>query len=282
MPTLTGAEESTSRLSAACRELALDVGVSLRGRALCLVTAESCTGGLIAAHITAISGSSDYFVGGVVAYANAVKVGVLGVSAETLEKHGAVSWQTAVQMAWGARDLLGTDLALATTGIAGPTGGTATKPVGLVYIALATDEKVWWHRLQWHGARDENNLRTVSAALMLLQHYLHEGTTSLPAEMSCESGVMQRPARAVGAPSSMGLPVNVEFTTRPDGTWRVVAFHRQGQRHVVTGRGRSWEDALGRKHYLAMTPALGTVELVFDPTASRWGLTLVAPPRATV
>ncbi len=118
LTTFAGAEGSTLRLSAACRELALDVGISLRGRALCLATAESCTGGLIAAHITAISGSSDYFVGGVVAYANAVKSGVLGVSAETLEKHGAVSWQTAVQMAWGARDLLRADLALATTGIA--------------------------------------------------------------------------------------------------------------------------------------------------------------------
>jgi len=262
--------------------MATDIGGVLRRHVLRLATAESCTGGLVAAHITAISGSSDYFVGSVVAYANAVKSGVLGVSAETLEKHGAVSWQTAVQMAWGVRDLLAADLALATTGIAGPTGGTATKPVGLVYIALATDEEAWWHRLQWHGTRDENNLRTVSAALTLLQRHLQEGTASLPSEVSVESGVAQRQVQTITTPTRASLPVNVEFTTQQDGMWRVVAFHRQGQRHVVTNRGRSWEDALGQKHYLVMTPALGTVELVFDPAAERWGLVPVSPSRATV
>ncbi len=262
--------------------MAADIGVALRHRALRLATAESCTGGLVAAHITAISGSSEYFVGGVVAYANAVKSNVLGVSADTLEVHGAVSWQTAVEMAWGVRDLLAADLALATTGIAGPTGGTTTKPVGLVYIALATGAEAWWHRLQWRGTRGENNLCTVSATLMLLWRYLQEGTASLPSGMSVEFGVARRPARTIAAPPRAGAPVNVEFTVQRDGTWRIVAFHWQGQRHIVTSLGRSWEDAWGRKHYLAMTPALGTVELVFDPAAEQWSLMPISSSRMTV
>jgi len=102
-----------------------------------LCTAESCTGGYIAHLITSISGSSDYFVGGVVAYSDEVKENILGVKTETLKKHGAVSEQTVTEMAIGALTKFKTDYAIAVTGIAGPTGGTADKPVGTVWIAIA-------------------------------------------------------------------------------------------------------------------------------------------------
>ena len=109
---------------------------------LMLATAESCTGGSVAARITALAGASDYFAGGIVAYANEAKAHLLGVSQETLATRGAVSAECAREMAEGARRAFGTDFAVATTGIAGPGGATARKPVGLVYIALAGPEGV--------------------------------------------------------------------------------------------------------------------------------------------
>ncbi len=110
---------------------------SLGGAAFTIATAESCTGGSVSRRITRIGGSSAYFIGGVVAYANDVKRRVLGVPEDILANPGAVSEPCARAMAEGVRDLLGTDLAVSTTGIAGPDGGTARKPVGLVFIALA-------------------------------------------------------------------------------------------------------------------------------------------------
>ena len=105
-----------------------------------LSTAESCTAGNLAAAITAIPGSSHYYKGGVVAYANQVKRDVLGVKAEDIERYGAVSESVARQMAEGVRRVAGADYAIATTGIAGPTGGSAEKPVGTVWMAVATPE----------------------------------------------------------------------------------------------------------------------------------------------
>lgn len=110
---------------------------SRSGASFTIATAESCTGGDIARRITRIGGSSAYFTGGVVAYSNDVKTGLLGVPESIIANPGAVSEPCARAMAEGVRDLLGTDLAVSTTGIAGPAGGTARKPVGLVYIALA-------------------------------------------------------------------------------------------------------------------------------------------------
>jgi PncC family amidohydrolase len=127
MPTLT-------ELAARLQELATR-------RGLTVATAESCTGGNVAHQITSISGSSAYFLGGVVSYANEVKRDVLGVPEEVLENPGAVSEPCARAMAEGVRCLMGSDLAISTTGIAGPLGGTARKPVGLVYLALATADR---------------------------------------------------------------------------------------------------------------------------------------------
>lgn len=113
------------------------LGEALRSRGSTACSAESCTGGLIGHAITEIAGSSDYFLGGAVAYANEVKSRLLGVDPELIERLGAVSEEVALAMARGARELFGADLAVATSGIAGPGGGGADKPVGLVYIAVA-------------------------------------------------------------------------------------------------------------------------------------------------
>ncbi|MGQ9477425.1 MAG: CinA family protein [Candidatus Bipolaricaulia bacterium] len=149
-----------------------EIGALLRERGLTLATAESCTGGLLGHMITNVPGSSDYFLGGVVAYSNAAKERLLGVRAETLAKEGAVSEAVALEMARGARRLFGADLALATTGIAGPGGGTEEKPVGLIYIALVTPDRELCERHIWSSDREGNKRRSAERALELLLGYL--------------------------------------------------------------------------------------------------------------
>jgi PncC family amidohydrolase len=148
------------------------IGGALRARGLKLATAESCTGGLIADRITNTPGSSDYFLGGVVAYAYEAKVAVLGVSWDTLRAHGAVSGETALEMAHGARRFLGADLALSVSGIAGPGGGTPDKPVGTTWIALVTPEGDHTQHFVWGGDRIQNKAESAEAALQLLLDYL--------------------------------------------------------------------------------------------------------------
>jgi len=144
----------------------------LTNQGLTIAVAESCTGGLIAHRLTNVPGSSAYFVGGVVAYANEVKEQVLGVSGETLATHGAISEETVREMARGARRLFDTDVAISAAGIAGPTGGTPQKPVGLVYVALAASDQERCERHLWQGDRLENKRRTSEAALEMLRRYL--------------------------------------------------------------------------------------------------------------
>lgn len=154
-------------------ELAGRVGELLTNRNLALATAESCTGGLIGHLITEIAGSSAYYVGGIVAYSNAVKEAQLGVPRTILETVGAVSEDTARAMAAGARDRLGADVGVATTGIAGPGGGTLTKPVGLVYICVSTAETLRVERHVFPGDRHAVKQQTAVAALQLLLDVLH-------------------------------------------------------------------------------------------------------------
>ncbi len=136
-------------------------------------TAESCTGGLISAAVTDIAGASAVFWGGIVSYDNSVKSDVLGVKRDTLKAVGAVSAETAGEMALGAIRCLGVDAAVAVTGIAGPGGGTPEKPVGLVYIAAAQkDGSVFVGEHHFAGDRTEVRLQTVEAALMLLTEIL--------------------------------------------------------------------------------------------------------------
>ncbi len=139
---------------------------------LTLATAESCTGGLIAHRITEVSGASGFFRGGVVAYSNALKESLLEVSHATLAEFGAVSEAVAREMAEGARRLLEADLAVAVTGIAGPTGGTPEKPVGLVYIAVARWDTCRVTQNRFSGDRGEVKMQTADRALAMLKEWL--------------------------------------------------------------------------------------------------------------
>ncbi len=154
------------------RALEEKVGQRLAERGLTLALAESCTGGLLGHRITNVPGSSDYFMGGVMAYSNEAKVRVLGVSLNTLSDHGAVSEAVALEMARGARRLLMTNVALAVTGIAGPGGGSPEKPVGLVYIALVARDAERCERHVWPYDRAGNKAASADAALNLLLEYL--------------------------------------------------------------------------------------------------------------
>ncbi len=153
-------------------QLATAIGEQLRARGWHLAVAESCTGGLVGHWITEIPGSSDYFLGGVIAYSNQAKEHLLGVHHSTLLQHGAVSEATAREMAAGVRKLLGADVSLAVTGIAGPGGSTPDKPVGLVYIALDAPDRQECHRYWWNDSRTANKAHSAHAALSLLYDYL--------------------------------------------------------------------------------------------------------------
>ena len=153
------------------KALAEKLGARLKARGAMLVTAESCTGGWVAEAVTAIGGSSEWFERGFVTYSNAAKVEMLGVSAETLARHGAVSEETAREMAAGALNNSRGSVALAITGVAGPGGGTPEKPVGTVWIGLDDGEGVARH-FRLIGDRDEIRRRSVQAALELLRHRL--------------------------------------------------------------------------------------------------------------
>lgn len=150
-------------------ELESVIGALLVKQHATVGTAESCTGGFVAHRLTSISGSSRYFEGSVVSYSNSIKTNVLGVSAETLNTYGAVSEQTAIEMAEGARKVLKTTYAIATTGIAGPDGGTAEKPVGTVWIACATPTGTVTQLLKLSGIRSLNIELTSTYALNLLR-----------------------------------------------------------------------------------------------------------------
>jgi PncC family amidohydrolase len=149
-------------------ERARRVGRLFRERGLHLATAESCTGGLVAHLITEVAGSSDYFTGAIVTYSNDVKVALADVPPEVLEAHGAVSAQVAKAMAEGTRRRLEVDVAVAVTGIAGPDGGTADKPVGLTYVAVADGDGSDVRRHVWNDDRSGNKRLSAAAALDFL------------------------------------------------------------------------------------------------------------------
>jgi len=139
-----------------------------------LALAESCTGGLLGFRITSLAGSSGYFRGGVVAYEDAAKIRILGVSPSTLLRHGAVSAETAVEMARGARRLFRTKTAFAVTGIAGPGGGTPAKPRGLVYAAAVVGRRRKWTEGRFRGSRANVRRRSAEMALNLLLSLLED------------------------------------------------------------------------------------------------------------
>ncbi len=151
------------------------VGALLVERGFMLGVAESCTGGQVAALVTERSGSSAYFAGGVTSYANSVKEGVLGVDPALIRDHGAVSAEVARAMAKGARRVLGVDIALSLTGVAGPTGGTPDKPVGLVHFAVATAGGTTDRRVVWPGSRNQVQRIAAFAGLALVRGVLMHG-----------------------------------------------------------------------------------------------------------
>lgn len=144
------------------------IGKQLKERKLTLSTAESCTGGNIAGRITSIAGSSDYFKGGIVAYDNEVKINLLHISPQTLETFGAVSREVVIEMVKGVMNSIKTDCAVATSGIAGPEGGTPNKPVGTIWIAAAYKNEIATIKLNNNNGRSENIKNAVEEALILL------------------------------------------------------------------------------------------------------------------
>lgn len=153
--------------------LEIQAGQLLKERKLKLVLAESCTGGLLGSRITDVAGSSEYFLGGVVAYAYEAKVDLLGVSWDTLNTRGAVSRETVLEMARGIRARMKADIAMSVSGIAGPGGGTPEKPVGTTWIGLVAEDGEWTQTFQFStGDREGNKASAADAALTLLLDYL--------------------------------------------------------------------------------------------------------------
>lgn len=150
------------------------IGRILRKKGLTLATAESCTGGLLGDLITSIAGSSDYFIGGVIAYSNKIKKLVCGVKEETLKSSGAVSSQTAKEMANGIRKRFKTNIGVSISGIAGPEGGTKDKPVGLVYIGISYKRRTYGVKNQFYGTRDMIKTQSAIAALELIRREMSD------------------------------------------------------------------------------------------------------------
>ena len=150
------------------------VGRLLAGRNLTIACAESCTGGLLTSRLTDVAGSSDYVMGAVVSYTNQIKERLVGVRHETLLAHGAVSEETAREMAEGIRRALRTDLGVGITGIAGPGGGSAEKPVGLVFIAVSDGTSTIVRENHFTGTRTENKRASTETALSMLVEHLEK------------------------------------------------------------------------------------------------------------
>lgn len=158
----------------------------LRRKALTISTAESCTAGLISKHLTEIPGSSEVFLCGVAAYSNSIKKSILGVKEETIEKYGAVSFETAAAMAIGVKKISQSAIGVSVTGIAGPDGGSEEKPVGLVYIALTDGGRVWIQKIQAAKGRDRDHVRELASAavLDLTRRYLEYLPEIMPGSIS--------------------------------------------------------------------------------------------------
>jgi len=152
--------------------LAEEIGRLLMSRGLTVAVAESCTGGKLGDMLTDVPGSSDYFLGGVISYSNDAKSNLLGVDGKTLKAKGAVSEEVAIQMAAGARRQLQADVGVGITGIAGPTGGTLTKPVGLVYVAISSSKSSKCSRCVFKGSRSEIKTQSANRALEMLREFV--------------------------------------------------------------------------------------------------------------
>jgi PncC family amidohydrolase len=247
------------------RQLSQKLGKQLDEHRLTISLAESCTGGLLASILTDIPGSSHYVTGGVVSYSNEAKMQVLGVSPETLEAHGAVSAETAAEMARGVRTLLQTDLAISVTGIAGPGGGTPEKPVGLVYLHLASSEVEWGEMHVWPYDRIGNKRATVAAGLRLALRYVQERTAPVD------------PRQDVAVERSLPT-VLVEADWR-EGVWQPRAVWLDGRRRQVIGVGRQQRTDEGVWVMTVVVSDGGRAELVADVQSGVWLLRRHWPTR---
>ncbi len=243
--------------------LEVQVGVWLRKRGLKLVAAESCTGGLIGHLVTNVPGSSDYYLGSVTAYAYEAKERLLGVKHDTLATFGAVSRETVLEMARGAREALAGDfpleqtIGIAVSGIAGPGGGMPGKPVGLVWFGLSApgEERAW--KCLWNGNRLENKEYSAQQALQYVLDYL-QGRIDMAYEK-----------------------VEVNARWKHSGGFSPERVYWQDQSYVVESVGRSWEDDDGF-HVLCMLPGAQVTELVFRLNPAGWYARLPAGPGRTV
>jgi PncC family amidohydrolase len=157
---------------AGCCIIEETIGGLLLNKGQWLAITESCTGGLISHRITNIPGSSRYFKGSIVAYSNDVKYEILSVSPETLKRYGAVSAETATEMATGVRRRIRADIGLSATGIAGPSGGTEEKPIGTVFIAVCNKKGAKSYRFQFKGSREKIKVESADKALEILKEFL--------------------------------------------------------------------------------------------------------------
>ena len=239
---------------------------------LTLATAESCTGGLVAHRITNVPGSSAYFVGGVVAYANEAKEALLGVQSDTLVAHGAVSEKTAREMARGARQRLGADVAVAITGIAGPTGGTPDKPVGLTFIALSAPgvdaqapDVDLVERHVWTGGRLENKEASAEAALRLVAGWLKKRR---PKRLRDQGGLPER-----GMVEFINESVGVDVQMQPNETATPLGFAWRSRHYRIESWGRQaveTQDGHTWRCYLVQTAGGETWELCRDIDTAQW------------
>ena len=230
--------------------LEADIVKILSERGQTIGTAESCTGGLIAHRLTNIPGSSACVWGGIVAYANEIKEHVAGVQHETLVKYGAVSAETATELARGARRLLKVDVAVSVTGIAGPGGGSADKPVGLTFIGVAAEGYDVVKKHVWEGDRLGNKEQSADAALRMVLDYLEGGTRA-----------------AVNTQDEIVTAVDADIL--PDGRVTPRGFTWQGKRRLVTNIGRQWVEGQ-RRHVLVSTENGDTFELAVSMPAMAW------------
>jgi PncC family amidohydrolase len=238
--------------------LAERVGSLLRAQQLTLALAESCTGGLVSDCITDVPGSSDYFLGAIVAYSNAAKQALLGVRSQTLQEFGAVSAECAAEMAHGARRALGADVAVSVTGIAGPGGGSADKPTGLTFIHVSAPHAELEHSVIWTGSRRANKESSALTILRLLAKFLEDAAP-----------------RSAMQVKRIDEPISVQARFRPGGNLRPTAFRWQGRTHTLAAWGRQWDvdaDDGAWRCFLGQTTGGDTVELRWHTTTHQWRL----------
>jgi len=237
------------------------VGELLTEQGLKLAAAESCTGGLIGHLLTNVAGSSRYYMGSVTAYANQAKIRLLGVRLKTLEKFGAVSSETVIEMAGGVRKVLEADIGISVSGIAGPGGGTLEKPVGTVWIGLSTAQEEFSRHYLWTGDRLAVKEKTAQATLKILVDYLLK-----------ENGLPNSHNQHAFLEGNQIITMEpIEVTALFDELGTITPLHitRKGSLQRVESTGRRWSDEIGQ-HFLVMVMNGRIYELIYKSGEGHW------------